>query len=382
LDQVDKDRKEEKVRKAAGIFGIIVFVGIALANIVMRDEIGEIAKEREARDAIKYKKRCVKGRYAFDIGSGRTRSTARLMDNCKKGKPVEFLGPFSHATHVQKCISASADGQTIEKECQERSVKAMKAVMADYGIDCLEEKCYGIATAWARNANNSNELIEAFKDIGVKVKIISQDEEGTLGFRAAKMHESVKDFTDQEVIVWDTGGGSFQLNRIRSNGELYVYNGPYGVFNMSQELEQHFAAHHKPETPFYDDDAVEEIMEYARCRIGEKIREDAYILEKLHDPSVRIVGIGGIMERSIYYGLELQNPITPESVKAVIHRMAGKSREQIAEMFPRLDPDFFDYYQRAAILVYGIMKGAGIKEYYAVDSQVTDYLTTDDQYWK
>jgi len=57
-------------------------------------------------------------------------------------------------------------------------------------------------------------------------KVISQEEEGRIGFKTAL--GLYPELTPSQVIAWDSGGASFQISAEDDEGELQVYEGPLG----------------------------------------------------------------------------------------------------------------------------------------------------------
>lgn len=82
----------------------------------------------------------------------------------------------------------------------------------------------GIATAASRESENAQELYDRMrKELGVNIKIISQEEEGRLGFNTAI---AVSGLDRKSIISYDSGGGSFQL-ATDIDGKLEVVQGKF-----------------------------------------------------------------------------------------------------------------------------------------------------------
>jgi exopolyphosphatase/pppGpp-phosphohydrolase len=84
----------------------------------------------------------------------------------------------------------------------------------------------GIATAMFRKAPNGLEILQKFgKRLGINFHILSQEEEGVLGFMTAKA--LYPEIPEGQIVAWDNGSGSFQLTS--KEGEHFnVYRGPLG----------------------------------------------------------------------------------------------------------------------------------------------------------
>ena len=81
----------------------------------------------------------------------------------------------------------------------------------------------GCATAVFRSAENGEEVLERVRsEIEIDVQMVSQELEGRLGFLTAKA-VGPADVKAEELIAWDSGGGSFQItNNSGKVGERVV----------------------------------------------------------------------------------------------------------------------------------------------------------------
>ena len=77
--------------------------------------------------------------------------------------------------------------------------------------NALTDSSTGVATAAFRKASNGAKFLHRVRDeIGIKIFIISQEQEATMGFLTACATSS-SELMAQEIVSWDSGGGSFQL---------------------------------------------------------------------------------------------------------------------------------------------------------------------------
>jgi exopolyphosphatase / guanosine-5'-triphosphate,3'-diphosphate pyrophosphatase len=100
------------------------------------------------------------------------------------------------------------EGGSITKEAAERTASAVKGMVDD----AHEAGCLGIAaagTAGLRIARNSAEVLEIIRaKTGVKVEVVSGDEEGRLAYLAVRAGLPL---AKGSLVVFDTGGGSSQF---------------------------------------------------------------------------------------------------------------------------------------------------------------------------
>ncbi|KIE05989.1 hypothetical protein NF27_CG01690 [Candidatus Jidaibacter acanthamoeba] len=323
---------------------------------------------------------CLEKRYVFDIGSGSTKSKGYLVDICQN-KLIKNLGEVNKAVRYQQCISSSIDKSSITEECLTNGLRALKAIEQEYGIDCGEHKCKGVATAWARNAKNSSELLNTFKLHDIHINLISQKEEGELGFKTALSDPYLKGVDPDKLLIWDIGGGSFQLSVQDEHDEIHTYEGPWGLFNFVHQLKEDFSLKgiNLTKEGFFNKDELKEILEYTSHELGKDIQKDKLIVEKLK--TAKVVGIGRIMYMGIKYELDLTNPISKEEIKDLIYEFAGMTVSEAQKKYPKLPDHFAPLIQQALILVYGVMDGAGINKLEIIESTLTDHLVLDQSFW-
>jgi uncharacterized protein (DUF952 family) len=101
-----------------------------------------------------------------------------------------------------------------------------EALAAAASKGCHHVEFAGIATAVFRKAENGKDLLQKIeKDLGIHFQILSQDEEGKIGFLSAKI--LYPEIGEENLLAWDSGNGSFQITA--KIGDTYkIYQGPLG----------------------------------------------------------------------------------------------------------------------------------------------------------
>src|SRR5262249_53971808 len=61
---------------------------------------------------------------------------------------------------------------------------------------------------------------------------------GELGMKAVIANPACPPPDINEVIVWDIGGGSFQMSYMNELGGIKVYNGAFGASNFAQKIHE------------------------------------------------------------------------------------------------------------------------------------------------
>lgn len=169
-------------------------------------------------------------RAAFDIGSGQIKiqiSDVDLTDN----KIVNVL--FIDTAHValREDLTKSLEGR-FSSEIQNKTVEAISSLLQK-SKPFQPEAYHAIATEPFRLAKNGTDLAERIeKETGLTVTIVTQEEEGVLGFISAVSEMSID---LDKAVVWDFGGGSFQITT-KCCDHYSVYLGRFGKYPMKNTL--------------------------------------------------------------------------------------------------------------------------------------------------
>jgi exopolyphosphatase/pppGpp-phosphohydrolase len=161
-------------------------------------------------------------RVAIDWGSGSIKTQMHLVDtesNQLVGQPLLlYITPLALTEDVEN------HGGAVSPEMQAIALEHLKAMQysAEIASPFYEIQYSGIATAAFRRASNGLELLAQInQQLGIPFRILSQQEEGQLGFLAAQaLFPQIP--TDQ-LLAWDSGNGSFQFA-----GSDGLFEGPLG----------------------------------------------------------------------------------------------------------------------------------------------------------
>lgn len=92
------------------------------------------------------------------------------------------------------------------------------------------EKIIATATSGIRSTENGKELVTQIKkQFGIDVKIISGDEEAELIYRGVKQ---TVDFTEENALILDIGGGSNEFILVNKNGLLWKQSFDLGISRL------------------------------------------------------------------------------------------------------------------------------------------------------
>ncbi|MFI4984021.1 MAG: hypothetical protein ACHP6I_02355 [Rickettsiales bacterium] len=317
-------------------------------------------------------------RYVFDIGSGGTKSKAVLVDKATN-KIINTVSETSVAMGYQSCISGSPDGRSLSEDCMRDGLASLFNIVSHYGFNSLKGlKCAGIATAWARNAWNGEDYIDLLNEYGFNIRIITQEEEGEVGFRAAEMYLG----TDVigKSLVWDIGGGSFQLGlKNQATQKIFIYEGEYGASNFNAAIKDLFAGR-LIANEFLTMEQLPAAQEFARQRVSEPIKEFAQDNAGNIDLSNGVYGIGQMMNRGIKTLID-DNSISVLAVDRLIHEFAGTHLSHAASKYSEIGLEFLIQMQSNLILIKAIMDGLQIEEVKFLNAKSLDYVVFDTKYW-
>lgn len=157
---------------------------------------------------------------AFDIGSGTTKSLLSRVASCET-PAISVLWEESQALALKEDLEKNSKKLGPEVFVKAKNLilameKRLKEKLTSLGAshDSHFEIVGGVATMALREASNGKFFAsELSKETGLKISVISQDEEALLGALSARtLRPDVK--TD---VIWDIGGASSQW--------LYQHNG-------------------------------------------------------------------------------------------------------------------------------------------------------------
>jgi exopolyphosphatase/guanosine-5'-triphosphate,3'-diphosphate pyrophosphatase len=128
---------------------------------------------------------------------------------------------------------ASLDGQPLTDEAIERGVTTigrMAGIAAKWKVD----EIFAVATSAVREAPNRREFLRAVKDAtGVKVRVISGEEEADYIFRAVR---SAVEIDGQTALCIDIGGGSVELIVGTADETFFTRSEPLGALRLAQRF--------------------------------------------------------------------------------------------------------------------------------------------------
>lgn len=331
-----------------------------------------------------YHEFCIETRYAFDFGSGAIKSRAVDFNVCTN-KIHKIFGQFDKPIKFIHCLVPSKNGSHhVDEKCINRAIIEFNNFESEYNISCHKNKCAGVATAWARKADNIDIIIKGLENHGVRMKVLSQMDEGIYGFNAVLNSPDVAGIDPQNLIVWDLGGGSFQLSMLDEAGNIHVYNGPHGVESFERELRRELNLPSDSPMPFFAGEELEKALEYVYEKYGRAILEDEIIAAKLkNNPKVQVYAIGNPMTKGIKKQMYVPQHATLEDLKSTAQLFEYRAADDVYwNSFPELPTHYVKSAQVSLILIHGIMQGLGVKEIDIIDTTLADYVLYEKGLWR
>jgi exopolyphosphatase/guanosine-5'-triphosphate,3'-diphosphate pyrophosphatase len=304
-------------------------------------------------------------RAAVDVGSGGLKVTVAKVDPLSQ-KIHKILYSNEHSVPLKRDMQVGGNSEFSEK-IQKVALDTLSNLQKDLG-SYKPAEWQGIATAASRQANNAQEMYDNIeRELGMKISIISQAEEGRLGFTTAA---SVSGVAQDRLVAFDSGSGSFQLTTLL-NGELEVTEGQLGHIPSLEVLMEIRGEKLDLDSP------LKPIMLEEADLLVQKLEDrlpsmSGAFKEKLLDPTTTVIGIGN--ENFIFaMGAEAvgKNTYTKEELAQAIEAQVNHTVKEMAS--GRV---------LGIILLYSIMDGMGIdKLTYSYANGSCEGLLVDSDYW-
>jgi len=309
-------------------------------------------------------------RAAIDIGSGATKVRVVEVD-MQFQKIARVLESQSFTVPYQEELSKAKDGN-FNRQVMDRgidSLKQAKALAEKYHA----EKVIAVATAAFRKANNVDGYIaEIYEKTGIPVHVIDQQLEGELAFQAVRAHYG---FDPSKLIVWDIGGGSFQLTTMNGQGNYDIYRGheasiPFKnyVVEKIQKLDPTVVSSPNPIS-------TEHLLTAQFRAIALSRDIDRLFHDKIQSSGIEIVGVGNIFGYHITQ-LSGSDTVTREQMIKAVASQIDKTDADVG------GGDFANVYVTNSIFVLGFMEGLNIDKMHIVDINPADGAFFYAPFWE
>jgi exopolyphosphatase / guanosine-5'-triphosphate,3'-diphosphate pyrophosphatase len=309
-------------------------------------------------------------RAAVDVGSGGLKVTVAKIDPISQ-KIHQILYSKEHPVPLKRDLQVGGKSEFSDK-IQKVALETLANLQQEVSTHNPRE-WRGIATAASRQATNAQEMYDKIaEELGVVISIISQQEEGRLGFMTAV---SVSEIDHQNLISFDSGSGSFQLSTLLDE-KLHVIEGELGHIPSLEALmaiRGQKLDFQTPPAPITLDEANTLIP-----RLQQKLPSiPPAFAEKLKKPHVKVVGIGN---ENFIFAMGAKgvgkNTYTKEELYRAITVHASKPAEEMQHFSKPHEAVL------GMVLLYSIMDGMGIDTItYCHANGSCEGLLVDQGYW-
>lgn len=251
-------------------------------------------------------KSCLENRAGIDMGSGSTKIQVTQVDVCQH-RLGKVLYEDQRPVGFNADLAKSGNNQ-LSEGIQQQGIAALSD-MVNKAETFKPTRITGVATAVFRSASNGQQVIDRFnQQAHVSLKIISQQQEAELGFQSAKAALNENNVKDEDLLVWDIGGGSMQMTSYRQKqGQpaVDIYQGKLAsvtlkdfITNVLQNKELTADSTPNPIGSLRNT-VLRYVNFYARTHVSPEMKKDAQ--------TKRVIGIGGVHGFSIKGQVHLHN---------------------------------------------------------------------------
>lgn len=307
-------------------------------------------------------------RAAFDFGSGKIKMQVADVDT-ESHQILQVI--YTEATPVLLSEdSKSHPDYCFSEKIQQQAVDVAKGFKEKAIAHGAVEFC-GIATEAYRKAPNGQKLADRYWNaLAIPVSIISQQEEGKLGFTAVIVEGKLD---PMKCVCWDIGGGSFQITFLDERGGMKFYYGPYGNSTTKNAVIR-FVKNHDPIDTLspnpINEDEWKIALEYFDAILPIPSQE---LLDKLRDKNVTLIGMDS-------HPLKLRNlsSYTTNDVLRFLQERLNKNDEELLQVHH--NPP---YAVTELVLISGIMSKLGVNkvQYVSTRSGSSSGLLVLEEYW-
>ncbi len=330
---------------------------------------------RETRQIQGAQQHRIERRVAFDIGSGQIKMQVSDVDLILN-KIVNVLLTDTIYVGLREDLVKSLDGR-LSSNIQNKTVNAISELMKK-AAPFHPEVYHAVATEPLRLAKNAAMLVEQInKKTGVSVTIVSQEEEGILGFLSA-VNES--DVDPDKAVSWDFGGGSFQITT-KCGDHHSVYQGRLGKTPMKNALLK-IQGKDVAET-FSPNPISKSQVTQAIQFIKDNIKDiPLQLRQKLNHPDVVVLGVG----INPLWGMpQSENFDRNQVLKELDCRLnLDDAAIQLKDSIPADRKEAFTHVVSNLILAYGVMEAMDIHRVHYVGTPGANAIGAllSPKYWK
>jgi exopolyphosphatase / guanosine-5'-triphosphate,3'-diphosphate pyrophosphatase len=307
-------------------------------------------------------------RGAFDFGSGSIKLQVAEVD-VDNHSVVRTI----YDEEVYVFLSEDASRHPEEGFCEEIQKKAIEITgsLKEKALSMGATQLSGFATAAYRSAVNGQKLADRyFSELGIPVQIVSQDEEGKLGFYSlvAETHHNAAD-----LVVWDIGGGSFQVTYLDDQNKPKVYMAPLGRSTTKTSIIEAVKKKNPSQTVSPNPMNKKEWKQSLRHFVAVLPKVPVDLYKKLQQNNVQVMGISGHPKQ-----LRTLKTYHIKDIGPLLKDRLDKTDEELAKIHGSPDSAVSEL-----ALIYSVMRKLSIPSvtYRDTISGSTSGMLIDEKYW-
>jgi len=305
--------------------------------------------------------RCQQIRAGLDIGSGTTKIAVARVNVCQL-RIEKVLYQDQRAVSWNEALAHSTDNQ-LNAAIAREGAAALQQLVA-HAQRFHPQRISGVATAVFRNASNGQAVIEQLqRQSGAQISIISQQQEAKLGFLSAKAALNDPAIRDEQLLVWDIGGGSMQMTAWRQQvGKPVadIYQGKLASVTLKNFILTVLKNSPDAKTPnpigSWRQSVLRFVQFYAANEVGPQIKQDV--------AGRRVIGIGGV------HGFSIRNQLPGKPNHYTVAALSKLSQQQVWKGDSELSGDYRATDVSNILLVEGYMQALKIDEVTIVEASL------------
>ena len=292
-------------------------------------------------------------RCLIEIGSANYKVICAIIERCGETQKVKrFTGTKKYKSGLADILHGSKPSDIFPSDAITSIVNMLLKIKKEAKEDGQEGEIEwaAIATAAMRDAENNKEVVrEISRSTGIKVEIISQEKEGFLSYIGARQLIQETDPLIQNPMVWDAGGGSFQVSFIHqeapgpyTKAPIYVYGGNIGTAAYLDFLKRlvvpKLPGHGNDFLPITTLESAQDVVQYV---MGWSVHMIGFPLPKALIDQIKELQLFGVSRLHRYSVLPFIDPkgdsFTREQLTKTLIELTTLTKEEIFEKYPLVD---------------------------------------------
>lgn len=322
---------------------VTLFCSLLVASVAQADECRQI-------------------RAGLDIGSGTAKIAVARVDLCHH-RIEKMLYQDQRAVAWNEALSQASDNQ-LSPAVVRQGAAALQQLLKN-AQRYHPQRITGVATAAFRRASNGQAVIEQLaRQTGTRLTVISQQQEAKLGFLSAKAALNDPAIRDEQLLVWDIGGGSMQMTAWRRQQEdqpvADIYQGKLASVTLKNFILTVLKNTPDAASPnpigSWRQTVLRFVELFASNDVTPQIRQDV--------AGRQVIGIGGV------HGFSIRNQLPGKPDRYSLTRLSELSKQQVWKGDSELTGDYRATDVSNLLLVEGYMRALKIDEVTIVNASL------------